>query len=181
MGSICYICYFESLLIPLDTTKDENKKCDNTLIYQEHKAFSFALFLISHDGKKDKFYEYSGNDCVEKFLHIINKIQYQISDYIKTTNIDYNLTYEEEKHFKETNICHICENKCNNKVVDHDHLTGKYRGPTFSSCNINYNLKYYKIPIFIHNSKNYDTHLLNHSTHWKNIETKERRRKKTTI
>ena len=48
------------------------------------------------------------------------------------------------------------------KCRDHDHLTGKYRGPTHQDCNLNYRIDPDKIqiPCFFHNLKNYDAHLL---------------------
>ena len=48
------------------------------------------------------------------------------------------------------------------KVRDHDHLTGKYRGPAHSKCNLSLRIDPYKtsIPVFFHNLKNYDAHHL---------------------
>ena len=46
-----------------------------------------------------------------------------------------------------------------NKVRDHCHVTGKYRGSAHWNCNIN--LKLTKIvPVIFHNSKGYDSHLI---------------------
>ena len=47
----------------------------------------------------------------------------------------------------------------NKKVHDHDHLTGKYRGPAHSICNLNYKVPR-SIPIYFHNFSGYDAHLL---------------------
>ena len=48
------------------------------------------------------------------------------------------------------------------KVSDHDHLTGKYRGPAHSKCNLSLRIDPYRtpIPVFFHNLKNYDSHHL---------------------
>ena len=45
---------------------------------------------------------------------------------------------------------------------DHDHLSGKFRGAAHNSCNLNYriNPSKYKVPIFFHNLKHYDAHLI---------------------
>src|SRR5436190_1796223 len=69
------------------------------------------------------------------------------------------ITKDEEIEFQKSDICHICE--CiikGKKVRDHCHITGKYRGPAHNKCNLNLKLPQ-NIPVFCHNSSNYDTHL----------------------
>ena len=44
-------------------------------------------------------------------------------------------------------------------------MTGKYRGWARNVCNINYNYKNFKIPVFFHNLKNYDAHLIISNAH----------------
>ena len=69
---------------------------------------------------------------------------------------------EESERFEQSNICWICdklfENNVN-KVRDHCHITGKYRGPTHYSCNINLKITK-KVPVIFHNLKGYDSHLV---------------------
>ena len=45
------------------------------------------------------------------------------------------------------------------KVIDHCHITGKFRGATHWSCNINFQLTK-KIPVIFHNLRGYDNHLI---------------------
>ena len=70
------------------------------------------------------------------------------------------LTCEENKSYKEQEVCHICEEKfCmdkddkdyinRKKVKDHCHYTGKFRGAAHSKCNLNYKVLK-DIPIIIH-------------------------------
>jgi len=42
------------------------------------------------------------------------------------------------------------------KVQDHDHLTGEFRGAAHRICNLNLNYKHYKIPVFAHNGSGFD-------------------------
>ena len=47
-------------------------------------------------------------------------------------------------------------------VKDHDHITGRYRGTVHNDCNFKLNLsaKTVPMPVFFHNLKGYDGHLL---------------------
>ena len=54
------------------------------------------------------------------------------------------------------------------KVIDHDHITGKYRGAAHSSCNLKLRIDpdKIKIPVFFHNLRGYDAHL-NYAIYWR--------------
>ena len=45
------------------------------------------------------------------------------------------------------------------KVTDHDHVTGKFRGAALGSGNINLQLTK-KVPVIFHNFRGYDSHLI---------------------
>ena len=66
-------------------------------------------------------------------------------DIIKT-NKNVIMTEEDEINYKAADHCHICEKIIfnNDKVLDHDHITGKYRGAAHNECNINFIIKIIK-------------------------------------
>ena len=67
---------------------------------------------------------------------------------------------EEDKLYHETNnTCHICSKTCMNKVRDHCHVNGKYRGPACRICNLIYKQQNF-IPVIFHNGSCYDFNLL---------------------
>lgn len=76
------------------------------------------------------------------------------------------LSSQEENEFKNAINCHICEQPMGaDRVRDHDHLTGKFRGAAHSQCNLQYQFRKGKkgisnfyIPVIAHNSRNYDLH-----------------------
>ena len=47
----------------------------------------------------------------------------------------------------------------NDKIRDHCHITGKYRGAAHWNCNINLKISK-KLPIIFHNLRGYDSHLI---------------------
>ena len=71
------------------------------------------------------------------------------------------MTQEDKEDFDYNNICRFCEKeKLSDKVRDHYHSTGKYRGPAHNICNINVTQKDSNfIPFAFHNFSNYDCHM----------------------
>ena len=75
-------------------------------------------------------------------------------------------TKEELKSHQDAKVCYICgkrilkkfaNNKNYQKVRDHYHYTGKYRGVAHSICNLKFNVPN-EIPVVFHNGSNYDYH-----------------------
>ena len=68
-------------------------------------------------------------------------------------------TEEDIKQFNKASDCWICgEELGNDRVWDHCHFTGRYRGPAHNSCNLKYR-KPKNISVFFHNLSGYDSHL----------------------
>ena len=59
------------------------------------------------------------------------------SNYFETS-LELESTPQEEESFQQSKVCWLCEARlCDDKVRDHDHLTGKYRGAAQNRCNLN--------------------------------------------
>ena len=68
-------------------------------------------------------------------------------------------TEEDRKQFNNASDCWICgEELGNDRVRDHCHFTGRYRGPAHNNCNLKYR-KPKSISVFFHNLSGYDSHL----------------------
>ena len=71
------------------------------------------------------------------------------------------LMLEQWRRFSRARECHICLERFetwDEKVTDHCHYTGKYRGTVYQKCNFRYAIPHY-IPVVFHNLSGYDTHL----------------------
>ena len=89
------------------------------------------------------------------------------------------LTYAQKIEFRNATNCSICGKKFqedDTKVRDHCHFTGKYRGAAHVKCNLDGSFKFFKIPIFFHNLKNYDAHLIIAKANELNIELNQNKR-----
>ena len=77
-------------------------------------------------------------------------------------NKNWIMSEREEHLFQKRNSCWICKKLIDNdeeKVRDHCHITGKFRGAAHKSCNLNFKLTK-KVPVIFHNLRDYDSHLI---------------------
>ncbi|CAH3196323.1 unnamed protein product, partial [Porites evermanni] len=69
------------------------------------------------------------------------------------------LSRDEQQSFNKATSCHICHGLLNgDKVRDHCHFTGKYRGAAHNQCNLQ-RRKPRVLPVIFHNLQGYDSHL----------------------
>ena len=97
------------------------------------------------------------NVCDEKLLQLqANKLKQKRIDGMELQNSeDKKISKKGKRIVKESE-----KEKNLMKVRDHDHYNGKYRGAAHYICNLNVNFTHYKIPVFLHNLKGYDEHLI---------------------
>ena len=147
--------------------------------YQEHKLCGYMLNVVSRIDNTCKPYLYRGDDCMKQFVEQLTEIKKDIFEIMNVNKPMDELTNEQKLEFKLSSHCSICGKKFepdDEKVRDHYHFTGKYRGATHVKCNLNYSFKYFKIPIFFHNLKNYDAHLIIARANELNIELNQNKR-----
>ena len=135
-----------------------------------HEACGYSLDLVnSFDSTQNKHSFYRGKDSTKKFSkdlkgHATKIINLKEKDMIP-------LTDEEIEFYEKQNVCHICQKEfCYNKneknkfklyqkVRDHCHHTGRFRGPAHSISNLRYKVQR-EIPVIIHNGSKYDYHFI---------------------
>ena len=99
-----------------------------------------------------------GYNKVDWFVDEVIKLEIKIAVQFVNANKDTIRTAEDEKVYRNKNVCRFCEKniKCD-KVRDHCHLTGKYGDPAHSICNINVTQEQSNlIPLVVHNFSDYD-------------------------
>ena len=89
------------------------------------------------------------------------KFENKMAFYFKNTDKDIIMTEEDDEYYGKNDICRICEKETlTDKIRDHCQLTGKYRSPADSKCNIIVTQKQSSFITFaIHKFSNYDCHL----------------------
>ena len=153
---------FESILVKVD-----EQVGDKTKIVQEHKIISYGYIVVSKYPELTKPYKsYRATDINDnvalKFLQALKDEEEWIMNVIKTNN-PINMSVDDLTNFNNAINCHICGKQLgNDRVRDHDHYTGKYRGAAHNDCNLHYSIDpdKYKIPVFFHNLRGYDSNFI---------------------
>ena len=157
----------------------KNVKCYEgtyTKNYHEHVPCGYAYKVVCIDDKFSKpIVVYRGVNAAYKFIKVIlEEHKYKsISKKIMKYQFNKNLvmTEKEEYLFQQSNNCWICKKIIDNedeKVSDHCHITGKFRGSAHWDYNINFQ-QTKKIPVMFHNLKGYDSHLFFSELHKSNL------------
>ena len=94
-------------------------------------------------------------------MNEVIKIENKMAFYFKNTNKDIIMTEEDQEDYRTNKICHFREKIIDfDKVRDHCHLAGKYRGPARTKCKINVIQDQSNfIPFLFHNFSKYDCHM----------------------
>ena len=132
--------------------------------YQDHVPYSFAYKVVFNDHKFTKpIVVYRDENPAYEFIKALPKKCKYSKQVINKHFIKNLIMNEEEEHlFQQSNSCWICKKLIDNddqKVRDHCHVTGKFRGAAHGSCNINLQL-IKKVPVIFHNLRGYDNHLI---------------------
>ena len=122
----------------------------------------------SFDKSKTEYNYYRDQDCIKIFCRDLRDSAMKIINHGKKDITP--LTKEEKESYEKQQICYICEEefctnknknkfKQNQKVRDHDHYTGTYRGAAHSICNLRYKVPK-EIHVVFHNGSTYDYHFI---------------------
>ena len=154
---------FECFTKPMNTCVP-NPKESFSYNYQKHEPSGFCIYIKGIDPNISfKTIIYTKNDDSDNVAEIfVNKL----AEVTKSIYNDFyrrpkplRLSKEEQKSFDKAEICHICSRELKeDKVRDHCHFTGKYRGAAHNSCNIRCR-KPRVLPVIFHNLQGYDAHL----------------------
>ena len=150
---------FESITAKIDSVSPNPTK-SSTEKYQHHQPCGFSYVVVSEAEQYSKLLVvYRGEDAVDKFLECLETEQQHIEEklsFIEPMRIE----NEEVQMFQNAINCHICGFELGaDRVRDHCHLTGKYRGAAHNECNLNYSFTG-RIPVILHNLRGYDSHLI---------------------
>ena len=153
---------FESLIKPIhNCDPDPNKSY--TKKYQKHEPVSFSYYINSSIKGvfKSVLRKYTKTkpedaDAMDVFIKWLEEDVKAIANIEEKEMV---FTKEDREQFNKASDCWICGIYLgNDRVRDHCHYTGRYRGAAHNSCNLKYR-KPKSISVFFHNLTGYDSHL----------------------
>ena len=102
-----------------------------------------------------------GYNNIDWFVDEVIKLEIKLTFYSKNNKKDIIMTEKDEEDSKIINICRFCEKNIeSDKVRDHCHLTGNYKGPALGKCIVNVTQKQSNfVPFIFHIFPNYDCHM----------------------
>ena len=154
---------FECFTEPMNTCSP-NPDYSYAYSYQKHEPSEFCLYIKGLDGinaifKPIIYTKKSEEDIAAMFVPKVARITNKIDNNFYRMPKPLKLTKFEQDEFNKAEFCHICNKQLNgDKVRDHCHFTGVYRGAAHNRCNLQCR-KPMILPVTFHNLQGYDAHL----------------------
>ncbi|RLU24991.1 hypothetical protein DMN91_003083 [Ooceraea biroi] len=153
---------YADLKCTLEKNEDEEGTA-NTGAYQRHRAFSVGYYVRCAYDESSAYRSHRGEDCVPWFVGELGDLARRVKAILASNTPMRDLTSEQREELRDaTALCHVCGKpfaEADTRVRDHCHLTGRYRGPAHSACNLNYKDSHV-IPVIFHNLSGYDAHFI---------------------
>ena len=158
---------FECFTKPMNTCSP-NPEYSYNYNYQKHEPSGFCFYIkgiVPNTMFEPIIYTKtkSTDDIAVIFVSKLAKVTNKIYNDFYRRPIPLKLTHAEQISFDKAKTCHICKKELLtdngvDKVRDHCHFTGQYRGAAHNSCNLQCR-KPMILPVIFHNLQGYDAHL----------------------
>ncbi|GET62619.1 hypothetical protein RIR_jg23070.t1 [Rhizophagus irregularis DAOM 181602=DAOM 197198] len=156
-----FVADFEALVMDIPPTDEDKDK--KTKKVQEQIPCSYSYIKVRYDGVSESQKIFTGENAAQKFvIEMLNEAE-AIHNEFRNPMEMMPLTTQEQASYDNAINCWICRNPLNgNKVRDHCHITGRYRGAAHRGCNLDLSIKPREmhIPVIFHNLSGYDGHII---------------------
>ena len=159
----CPVKFFidtESILESIDEMRRKAR------LYQRHKTSAFYLYPVLRIGDDSVSIDPAeaigndDNDDVNKIL--VGKLIEKAKEVYEKFKVPVKMKFDETARisFESASKCYACGRKLkDDRIRDHCHFTGRYRGALHSQCNLKLRQRPFTIPVIAHNMSGYDSHM----------------------
>ena len=158
-----FVIYADFECFTEKTSPPPSRGC--TTKYQKHTPSGFCFYIKCVDDRLSLgpfvVTKKSEDDNLAKTF--VKAIECFVKKIYKENKFPKRMVFSEKdrRAYDRANTCHICEEAItpsDEKVRDHCHITGNFRGAAHNECNLKYRVpKFY--PVIFHNLARYDAHL----------------------
>ena len=153
---------FESIL------EMSGRNMKHTTDTQQHKVCAVAAILTSSNYNFDQLTVMKvGKNTLAEFLDALIVWEAKIVAILRTNQAMKRHSVRQQEEYDNATRCYICRHEfvegeeTGPKVRDHDHIMGWFIGAAHRQCNLERPVSF-KIPVFFHNFRGYDAHLIVH-------------------
>ena len=151
---------FESFTKPIDSCQpDPNRSC--TKAYQKHEPSGFC-FHVKCLNKSSESILFTKTKEEENVADIFVSMLEKELDRVWSSEVKEMIFFEDDRaKFEKARECWICQKPfegSDDKVRDHSHFSGQFRGAAHSKCYLLFR-KPKHVPVIFHNLSGYDSHL----------------------
>ena len=153
---------FECFTKPMNSCSP-NPKDSYNYNYQKHEPSGFCFYAEGITGRSIKPIIYTktseDEDVAKVFVEKLTELTKGIYNDFYRRSKPLVMNPKTQKAFDAAVKCHICSKELGiDKVRDHCHFTGEYRGAAHNKCNLKCK-KPKVLPVIFHNLQGYDAHL----------------------
>lgn len=149
----------ESILKHIDEMRGK------TRLYQRHRMSAFYLYpvlRIEDDVSIDPIAYIAKDEDDEVDRILVEKMIEKVKEVYERFKVPIKMKFDDNARicYESATVCYACGKKFNDdKVRDHCHFTGRYRGALHSECNLKLKQRPFVIPVIAHNNSGYDSHM----------------------
>jgi hypothetical protein len=132
-----------------------------TKVVTDQPPFAYSYVLVDRDGRVREDKVYVGEDAADNFvLSVIGLSQKYLPELTPGKKMN-QLTAEERRRALAVDMCYLCHRllEDGDRVLDHDHLNGRFLGVAHNGCNLKRREKI-TLTCFAHNFTGYDSHFI---------------------
>ena len=151
---------FECLTEKVQPSVEVDDSRSYTRNYQKHVPCGYALLPVRRSADGSEYLPatvYRGEDAVPNFLRTVVETA---EEHQNNINKPLDMQKADWTAFNSATNCYICKEILGaDRVRDHCHVSGKFRGAAHAQCNLEYRLTK-DVTVGFHNLRRYDGHLI---------------------